>query len=147
MYIKLDEGRVTHTAEGVDLTGLDDKNLTCASFEFFSVDHPETAAFPHELDFIVRMTMGTRTTPGEGAEEEYGDIHVAVIGPNEAVRATLKGQVLLTNAVHPDPPSSCLRPPQAIVLPHKPSFRSVAQGRCAPPGAREHLRPVAARVG
>lgn len=44
--------------------------------------------------------MGPRTTPREGAEEEYGDIHVAVISPNEVVRATLKGQIVLTNPVH-----------------------------------------------
>jgi hypothetical protein len=84
MYIKLDQGRVLN-----------------AGFEFLSVDVPEAAAFPHELDFIVRMTMGPRATPGKGVEKEHGDIHVAIIGPNELVRTTLKGQVLLTNAVHP----------------------------------------------
>jgi len=101
MYIKLDEGCVANAAEAVDLTGLDDKNVPCSGFEFLSVDGPETAAFPHELDFVVRVTMGPWTTPREGAEEESGDIHVAVIGANEVVRATLKGQVLLTNAIHP----------------------------------------------
>jgi hypothetical protein len=101
MYIDLDQGRVTNAAKAVDLTGLDDKDVTCTGFEFLSVDGPETTALSHELDFIVRMTMGSRTTPGESAEEEHGDIHVAVIGPDEVVRAALKGQVLLTNAVHP----------------------------------------------
>lgn len=71
MYIKLDEGRVTNAAEAVDLAGLDDKNVARFGFEFLSVDGPETAALPHELNFIVRMTMGPRTTPREGAEEEY----------------------------------------------------------------------------
>jgi hypothetical protein len=47
------------------------------------------------------VTMGPRTTPGQGVEQEDGDIHVAVIGAYELVRATLKGQVLLTNAIHP----------------------------------------------
>jgi hypothetical protein len=101
MYIELDERRVTNAAEAVDLTGLDDKNVSRSGFEFLSVDGPETAAFPHELDFIVRMAMGPGTTPGEGAEQEYGDIHAPMVGPNEVVRAALKGQVLLTNAVHP----------------------------------------------
>jgi hypothetical protein len=106
MYIKLDEGRVTNTPEAVDLPGLDDENVTCAGFEFLSVDGPETAAFPDELDFTVRMAMGSRATPREGAEEEYGDTHVAVVGPDELVRAALKRQVLLTNSVHPaDAPS------------------------------------------
>jgi hypothetical protein len=101
MYIELDQGSVPNAAEAVNLTGLDDENITRSGFEFLSVDGPETAALPHELDLVVRMTMGPWTAPREGAEEEYGDIHVAVVGPDEVVRATLKGQVLLTNAVHP----------------------------------------------
>jgi hypothetical protein len=43
-----------------------------------------------------------RATSGEGGEEKDGDIHVSVVGPNEVVRAALKWQVLLTDAVHPD---------------------------------------------
>jgi len=31
------------------------------------------------------------------AEEEHGDVHVAVVGPNEVVRAAMKWQVLLAN--------------------------------------------------
>jgi hypothetical protein len=100
MDIELDEGRVTNAAEAVDLPGLDDKNVTCTGFEFLSIDGPETATFPHELDFIIRMAMGPGTVPREGAEEEHGDIHVAVIGPDKAMRAALKWQVLLTDTVH-----------------------------------------------
>jgi hypothetical protein len=85
MDIDLDEGRVTNAAEAVDLPGLDDQNVARAGFEFLSVDGPNTATFPHELDLIVRMTMGPGTTPREGAEEEHGDIHVAVIGPDKVV--------------------------------------------------------------
>ena len=101
MYINLDEGCIANAAEAMDLSGLDDKNVTGAGFEFLPVDGPETPAFPHELDFIVRMTMGTRTTPGKSAEEEDGDIDVPVLGSNEVVRAALKWQVLLTDTVHP----------------------------------------------
>jgi hypothetical protein len=85
MYIELDEGRLANAAETVDLAGLDDEDIACSGFEFLSVDGPETAAFPHELDFIVGMTMGPGTTPREGAEQEHGDIHVAVIGPDKVV--------------------------------------------------------------
>jgi hypothetical protein len=101
MYIKLDERRVTNATEAMDLPGLDDKNVTCTGFEFLSVDGPETPTFPHELDFIIRMTMGAGTAPREGAEEEHGDIHVAVLGPHKVMRAALKWQVLLTDTVHP----------------------------------------------
>jgi len=85
MYVNLDEGRVPNAAEAVDLPGLDDQNVARASFEVLTVDGPATATFSHELDFVVRMTMGPGTTPGKGAEEEHGDIHVAVIGPDEVV--------------------------------------------------------------
>jgi hypothetical protein len=47
------------------------------------------------------MTMGARTTAREGAEEEHGDVDIPVVGPDEVMRAALKWQVLLTNAVHP----------------------------------------------
>lgn len=57
MYVELDQGRVTDAAEAMDLPGLDDENVTCTGFEFLSVDRPETASFPHELDFVVRMAM------------------------------------------------------------------------------------------
>jgi hypothetical protein len=66
MYVELDERRVTDAAEAVNLTGLDDENVPCSGCEFLSVDGPETAAFPHELDFVVRVTMGPRTTPRGG---------------------------------------------------------------------------------
>jgi hypothetical protein len=101
MYINLDQGAVANAAEAMDLPGLDDKNVTGAGFEFLPVDRPEAPAFPDELDFIVRMTMGAGTTPGEGAEEEDGDIDVAVLSSNEVVRAALEWQVLLTDTVHP----------------------------------------------
>ena len=111
MYINLDEGCIADAAEAMDLPGLDDKNVTGAGFEFLPVDGPETPAFPHKLDFIVRMTMGPGTTPGKGTEEENGDIDVPVLGSDEAVRTALKRQVLLTDTVHLSPPAGRSRPP------------------------------------
>jgi hypothetical protein len=91
MYVKLDKRRVTDAAEAMDLPSLDDKNVACAGFKLFSVDGPETAAFPHELDFIIRVAMGSRAASREGAEEKYRDIHVAVVSSNELMRTALKG--------------------------------------------------------
>ena len=54
MYIQLDEGRVP---------GLDDENVTDSGFELLPVHGPETATFPHELDLVVRMAMGSGTPP------------------------------------------------------------------------------------
>ena len=93
MYIHLDEGRVPDAAKTVDLTG--------SGFELLPVHGPETATFPHELDLVVRMAMGSGTPPGEGAEQEHGDIHVPVIGSHEVMRAALEWQALLTDPVHP----------------------------------------------
>jgi hypothetical protein len=100
MHIELNEGSVADAAEAVDLPGLDDQNVTGAGLEFLAVDGPEAAAFSHELDFVVRMTVRPGAPPGESPEEEHRDIHVAVIGPDEVVRAALKREVLLADAVH-----------------------------------------------
>ena len=100
MYIHLDEGRVPEAAKTVDLPGLDDENVTGSGFEFLSVHGPETATFPHELDLVVRMAMRSGTPPGEGAEQEHRDVHVAVVGADKVMRAALEWQVLLTDTVH-----------------------------------------------
>jgi hypothetical protein len=101
MHIQLDKRSVTNAAKTVNLAGLDDENVTRPGFEFHSVDGPETTAFPHELDFVVGMTMGGWTTAWKGAEQEHGDVDITVVGPDEVMRAAMKWQVLLTNAVHP----------------------------------------------
>ena len=64
MDIDLDQRRVANAAEAVDLAGLDDENVTGAGLEFLPIDGPEASALPDELDFIVRMTMGTGAAPG-----------------------------------------------------------------------------------
>jgi hypothetical protein len=104
MDIDLHERGVTNAAEAMDLAGLDDQNVTGAGFEFRTVDDPHTPTFPHELDFVVGMPMGPRPAAREGAEEEHGHVHVAVIGPDELVRAAHEGQVVLADAVHRDAP-------------------------------------------
>ncbi len=40
--IDLDQGDITDAAEAVDLTGLDDEDVTGACFKLFAVDGPET---------------------------------------------------------------------------------------------------------
>ena len=101
MYINLDERPVANASEAMDLPCLDDKDVAGAGFEFFPIDRPEAPTFSDELDFIVRMAMGARAPPRQRAEEEGGDIDVAVLGSNELVRAALKWQVLLMDTVHP----------------------------------------------
>lgn len=100
MHIHLHQRRVANAAKAMYLAGLDDKDIARPSFEFFPVDGPETAAFPHELNFIVRMTMRSGTASGERPEEEYGHADIALIGPDEVMRAALEGQIFLADAVH-----------------------------------------------
>src|SRR5438046_9698705 len=90
MYIHLDEGRVPDAA----------KTVTGSGFELLPVHGPETATFPHELDLVVRMAMGSGTPPGEGAEQEHRDVHVAVVGSDKVRRAALAWQALPTDTEH-----------------------------------------------
>ena len=83
MHIELDERSVSNAAKTVDLTGLDDENVTRPGFEFHAVDGPETTAFPHELDFVVRMAMGAGTPAREGAEEKHGTLTSPLSAPTK----------------------------------------------------------------
>jgi hypothetical protein len=100
MNVQLYEGRIANAAKAMDLSRLDHKNVTRGRFEFLSVDRPEAAAFSHELDFIVWMTVWPRATAREGTEKVHGNIDIPVIRPNEMGGAAQKGQLLLTDAVH-----------------------------------------------
>src|SRR5262245_31599336 len=100
MHVQLDERRVADAAEAVDLAGLDHEDVAGAGLELFAVHHPQTTTLPDELHFVVRMTMRSRTAAGKRAEQEHRHVHVAVIGADELMRASLKRQVLLANSVH-----------------------------------------------
>jgi hypothetical protein len=64
VHIDLDQRRFANAAEAVDLTGLDDENVAAACLEFLPAYVPEAAAFPHELDFIIRWRCGPGPRPG-----------------------------------------------------------------------------------
>jgi hypothetical protein len=106
MDINLDKWPVPDATEAVDLSRLDDEDIPGAGLEFLPVDGPEAPPFPDELDFIVRMTMRPGPLARKGAEKEDRDVDIAVIGSDEFMRAAVKRQILLTNAVH-RPLDSC----------------------------------------
>lgn len=85
MHIDLDQWRMTDALEFVNLTSLDDQNVTGAGLKVLPVDRPETAAFPDELHFIVWMTMRSGATSGKCREQEYGDAYVSMVGSDELV--------------------------------------------------------------
>ena len=100
MHIELHEWRVSNGAKAVYLPGLDHQDVTGPSLELATVDVPQAPALPHELDFIIWMPMGPGASPGLGAEEKHGDVDIPMFGSDKLVRASLKRQVLLMDAVH-----------------------------------------------
>lgn len=100
MHIELHEWRVSNGAKAVYLPGLDHQDVAGPSLELATVDVPQAPALPHELDFIIWMPMGPGASPGLGAEEKHGDVDIPMFGSDKLVRASLKRQVLLMDAVH-----------------------------------------------
>jgi hypothetical protein len=100
MDVHLDQGRVANTPKTVDLPRLDDEDVPGTGLELLPIDGPEAPTFPHELDFIVWMTMRTGAAPWQRTEQEGGDIDVAILRSNELMRAPYKGEILLTDSVH-----------------------------------------------
>ncbi len=98
MHVELDQGLVADAAEAMDLAGLDDQDVAGTSFELLAVDGPETPTSSHELNFIVRVAVGTGAAAGQGTEEKRRDVHVAIVGADELVGAALEGEVLLLNS-------------------------------------------------
>ena len=87
--------------KAMDLSRLDDKDIAGAGLKLHAVHGPETAPLPDELNFIVRMAVGTGATPGQGSQKENGDVYVPVVRADELVGAALEGEVLLSDSVHP----------------------------------------------
>jgi hypothetical protein len=90
MHVELDKWCIADAAEAVNLAGFDDQDVAGAGLELLAVYGPEAAAFPHELDFIVRMTMRSGAAARKSAREENGDVHAAMICTDEAMRTALE---------------------------------------------------------
>jgi hypothetical protein len=105
MHVDLHQRFVTDAFEAVHLASLDDENVSGAGLEFFSIDIPDPATFPHELNFVVRMAVWSRPPTGQSVQQEYRDRNIAVVGPDEMVRAPFERQVCLARAMH----SACTR--------------------------------------
>lgn len=83
VYVQLDERFIADAAEAVNLPRLDDENVAGPGLEFFFIHDPDAAAFPNELDFVVRMDMGAGTIAGRRPKDECRDADVTVYGPNK----------------------------------------------------------------
>ena len=61
MDVELYKRRIANRLEAVNLSGLDDKDVSSGAFKRLAVDRPHAAAFTDELDLIIRMPMRTRS--------------------------------------------------------------------------------------
>lgn len=71
-----------------------------AGVEIGTVHDPVPTSFPYELDFIVGMAVRSGTVAGQRVKQKYGDVHVALIGADELVRAADEREVVLSNVMH-----------------------------------------------
>ena len=62
--IYLDKWRITNSFKAVNLAGLDDEDVSCASLEGLAVHSPYPAALTDELDLIIGMTVWTWSRTG-----------------------------------------------------------------------------------
>jgi len=100
MHVDLDQGLISDAAEAVDLPGLDHKDIASARLELLSVHGPEPATLSDELHFIVWVTVRSGAPAGEGTEKKHRDVYIPVVDADELVRAALKRQFLLSDAIH-----------------------------------------------
>jgi hypothetical protein len=63
MHIHLDQGGVANAPEAMNVSRLDDQNVTRPSLEVLPVDGPQARPSPDELNFVVRMAVGPGAAP------------------------------------------------------------------------------------
>ena len=55
--VDLYQRRVTNSLEAMDLTGLNDKDISRAALEGLAVDRPHSPPFTDELDLVIRVPV------------------------------------------------------------------------------------------
>src|SRR5690349_17494478 len=90
--VDLYQWRLANSLEAVDLTGLDDKDVSSAALECLAIDRPHPAALPDELDFVIRMPMRARSRTGLAIEEEHRNTCVSCSAPTNSYELPTKGR-------------------------------------------------------
>jgi len=103
--VDLYQRRVTNGLEAMDLTGLNDKDISRAALEGLAVDGPHSPAFTDELDLIIRMPVRPRSRTGLPMKQEHRNTGVALLSSNKLIRTTNKRQTLLAHVMHALPSS------------------------------------------
>ena len=86
--------------EAVDLTGLDDKNVSGFALKGLAVDRPDSLSFADELDFVIGMAMGPRPRTGLAMKQEHRNAGAALLRSDELMRTADERKVLLANVMH-----------------------------------------------
>src|SRR5215831_5635855 len=107
MHVQLYQRGIANRLEAVDLSCLDDKDVSGAAFEGLAVYRPHSATFADELDLVIRMPMRTWSRTGFPMKQEHRNIGIALLSSDKLMRTTNKRQVLLPHMMHPrSPPGS-----------------------------------------
>ena len=85
MKIELNEGLVSNRLEAVNLARFDHEDITGPRFEFLAVDIVGTATRLNELDFIVWMSVRSRTATCLSIKQKNADVHIAVVSADKIV--------------------------------------------------------------
>src|SRR5215831_2022088 len=88
----------------MNLTGLNDKDISRAALEGLAVDRPHSPAFTDELDLVIRVAVRARSRTGLPLEQERRNTSVALLSSNKLMRTTNKRQILLAHVMHPVSP-------------------------------------------
>jgi hypothetical protein len=81
--VELDEWGITNHLKTVDLTSLDDKNVSSAALEGLAAYRPHSTAFTNELDLVIRMPVRTRPRSGLTVEQEHRNSGVALLSSDK----------------------------------------------------------------
>src|SRR6266478_6065967 len=91
---------MTNRLEAVNLTGLNDKDVSRSAFKRLAVDCPRSPTFADKLDLVIRMPMRPRSRTGLAIEKEHRNTGVALLCSHKLKRTTNKRQLLLTHVMH-----------------------------------------------
>jgi hypothetical protein len=85
VHIDLHERLVADALELVNLACLDHEDVPRPSLELLTVHHIPSGSGSDELNFVIRMAVRPGPPTGKGVQEEYRNVHVAVVRADEVV--------------------------------------------------------------
>src|SRR5262245_40295360 len=84
----------------MNLTGLDNENVTGLSVELPAFHDVARASFANEQRFVIWMAMRPGAAARRPVEEHHRELHGAMMRAFELVRVSLEWQVVAANSMH-----------------------------------------------